>query len=209
MFSWIAAESCKGSCVPSDPTSDTVKVSPVDIDRKQQECERREGELRETQRKRAEEAECAARQRLERDQEQLEREREEERMRFERKRQEEEEETARIEEERREMARFEATERVRQEEEETRQQLQVWLKKNKYASVNSKKTKMMMARYPLHDAVAQRDAVTVRLLLRFGADLTLKNTSGRTAQEVAKNTKGCDDVLAAFVCQPQVKRGGA
>merc|ERR1712039_1004293 len=164
----------------------------------------------EEERKRAEAAERkrkeeqAAQQRLE--QERLEQERiareEEEKRR-------QEEETARIEADKRERARLEAEERARQEEAAARQQLEAWLKKNQYAGVNTKKSKMMSSRYPLHDAVSQRDDAVVRLLLRFGANATLKNSSGRTAQELAKNTKGCEAVLAVFASASQVQRGGA
>merc|ERR1712151_327776 len=103
----------------------------------------------------------------------------------------------------REQERLEAQERALQEENCARQQLDAWLQTNKYASVNTKKSKMMMARYPLHDAVTQRDATAVRLLLRFGADKSFKNSSGRTPHELAKHTKGCDEVLGAFASQSQ------
>merc|ERR1711920_164283 len=105
------------------------------------------------------------------------REREEERLRIEEQKR-QEELAARKEAERREQERIEAEARARREEEAARQKLDAWLQKNKYASVNTKKSKMMMARYPLHDAVSQCDADMVRLLLKFGADPALKNTSG-------------------------------
>merc|ERR1712039_143287 len=111
--------------------------------------------------------------------------------------------------ERREQERRAAEERARKEEASARQQLDAWLKKNNYTGVNAKKSKMMMARYPLHDATAQRDASAVRLLLRFGADATLKNTSGQTPGELAKKTKGCEDVLAVLSSHSQMRRGGA
>merc|ERR1712194_467426 len=148
------------------------------------------GQLRlEAERKHAEEAE---RQRLE--QERLERERAEceDRQRLER------EELVRQKEK-----------RAAKEEEAAQQKLQAWLQKNKYAGINTKKSKMMMVRYPLHDAVTQKDAAAVRLLLRFGADATSKNSSGRTAHDVARSTKGCEDVAAAFSSQTRVKAGGA
>merc|ERR1712217_911419 len=114
-----------------------------------------------------------------------------------------------IQSEHREKERVDAQERARKEEAAARQQLQAWLEKNKYASVNTKKSKMMRARYPLHDAVAQKDAAAVRLLLRFGADPALKNSSGRTPEEPARATKGSEQVAAAFASQSRVRVGGA
>merc|ERR1711908_98874 len=101
-----------------------------------------------------------------------------------------------------------ARERARQDEEAAHQQLQAWLDKNKYAGVNTKKSKMLMVRYPLHDAVTQKNAGAVRLLVRFGADATLKNSSGKTALDVARNMKGCEDLVAAFNSQTRINRGG-
>merc|ERR1711920_369982 len=130
-----------------------------------------------------------------------------ERQRLEKRRR--EEEAARVEAERAEKARVDAEERARQEEAAAQQRLQDWLKKNGYGGVNTQKSKMLMARYPLHDAVSQKDTEMVQLLLRFGADRSLKNTTGKTAQQLAEKTKGCDEVLTAFSSQTQQKRGGA
>jgi len=141
--------------------------------------------------------------------EERERQEEQERLRLLDEQRREAEGAARVEAEAREKEQRAARERARREEEAAQQQLQAWLQKNKYAGVNTKKSKMMMARYPLHDAVAQKDAPTVRLLLRFGSDSTLKNSSGKTANDVARNTKGCEDVVAAFSSQTRVKAGGA
>jgi len=227
MFSWIAGESCKASCVGADPTTDTVKFVAPDVTAEKEEEERRQQEQQqqlrlEAERKRAEEAE---RQRVEQarleqerkereerecaEREELARQQEQERLRLLEEQRRQAEESARAEAEAREKEEKAARERARREEEAAQQQLQAWLQKNNYASVNTKKSKMMSARYPLHDAVAQKDATAVRLLLRFGADATLKNSLGKTAQDVARNTKGCEDVVAAFSSQTRLKVGGA
>jgi len=230
MFSWIAGESCKGSCIGADPTTDTVKFVPADLNAEQQEQEKRQQELVERQeklrleleQKRAEEEE---RQRVEHERKERARKESEERERLEReehaRREEEErlrlleeqrrkdEEDARIEAERREKEERAARERARREQEAAKQQLQAWLDKNKYAEVNTKKSKMMMGRYPLHDAVSQKDANAVRLLLRFGADTTLKNSSGKTPQELANTTKGCEHVVTVFASHSRQRVGGA
>jgi len=225
MFSWIAGDSCKGSCIGSDPTTDTVRFVPPDVSADQQEQERRQQEMAEKQeqlrleleRTRADELE---RQRQERErqererkerqekerleQERLAREREEERLRLEEQRR-KEEEAVRLEAQRIEKERLAAQERARKDQE----QLQSWLQKNKYAGVNAKKTKLMLTRYPLHEAVYQKDATALRLLLRFGADPAAKNTSGKTAQELANSTKASEEILAAFTSQSRMKIGGA
>lgn len=226
MFSCIGAD-CKSTCVGADPITDTIKFVPDAADIQQQElqraemqeAERQERSRLEEERKRVEAAEHQRQlEKAVREREEKERREQQELARLaqehEEKRQ--QEEAARIQADKRERARLEAEQRACQEEAAARQQLEAWLKKNSYSGVNTKKKKMMMARYPLHDAVTQRDATTVRLLLRFGADKGLKNSSGRTAHELAKHksnrsgrSAACEEVLGVFASQSQVQRGGA
>jgi len=60
--------------------------------------------------------------------------------------------------------------------------------------VNSKKSSMLKARYPLHVAVKEQDAEMIKLLLCAGADKSLKNSSGYTpaqkAEKYSKQMKG-------------------
>merc|ERR1712032_13488 len=64
-------------------------------------------------------------------------------------------------------------------------QLGDWLSANGHAGVNSRKTKLLKARfwYPLHAAVRQLDSTMVTLLIRAGADVQQKDSSHRTPLE--------------------------
>lgn len=226
MFQWIVGQTCN-PCIPADPTADTVTfdndrfsaglsieesvhqaqaereyAAELERQRAEEAERRRQADLREQQWREGERREREEKERLEREkaeEEALERQRQEEAAAF-------------MEAERREQERLEAVvaeERRCQEEKAARRQLEAWLKKNNYATVNTKKSKLMTSNYPLHEATMQWDAAVVRLLLRFGADPSLKNSSNKTPLELATKTKGCEEVVAAFTCQSHVKRGGA
>lgn len=87
------------------------------------------------------------------------------------------------------------------EDNDGKDELDSWLKTNELSGVNSRKGSLMSRVYPLHVAVMQRDVRIVDLLLRFGADHKLKNSSMQTPRQLAmkKNRDGSyDRVLAAL-----------
>jgi len=76
---------------------------------------------------------------------------------------------------------------------ERRRALKQFLHKNGFAGVNdSKRVCLLWRSYPLHVAVEKKNLRVVEMLLAEGADPSLKNSSGRTAAEVAQrnNKKG-------------------
>eukprot|EP00930_Biecheleria_cincta_P079474 TRINITY_DN6732_c0_g1_i1.p1 TRINITY_DN6732_c0_g1~~TRINITY_DN6732_c0_g1_i1.p1 ORF type:complete len:245 (+),score=83.17 TRINITY_DN6732_c0_g1_i1:70-804(+) len=82
-----------------------------------------------------------------------------------------------------------------QNEEETKQRkalVAAFLKKHGFAEVNSSKRSLFGTSYPLHKAAENADDKIASMLLKEGAKLDQKNSSGRTAAEVAlkSNHKG-------------------
>lgn len=80
-------------------------------------------------------------------------------------------------------------------EEETKQckaLVAAFLKKHGFAEVNSSKRSLFSTSYPLHKAAENADDKIASMLLKEGAKLDQKNSSGRTAAEVAlkNNHKG-------------------
>uniref|UniRef100_A0A7S1F434 Uncharacterized protein n=1 Tax=Noctiluca scintillans TaxID=2966 RepID=A0A7S1F434_NOCSC len=99
-----------------------------------------------------------------------------------------------------EMERVEKDHEEKREEEEKRsvtnmEYLAVFLEKHGFAGVNNKKTDLRGWRYPLHVAVGERDVSAVRLLLKAGAQTSVKSTSGSTPLELARkpSTRGKPD----------------
>merc|ERR1711933_41552 len=93
-------------------------------------------------------------------------------------------------------------ERLRQEkqrEEELRQIRQAkvtsFLKAKGFASVNAPKRSMVKTTYPIIIAAEAGDPEMVEFLIKEGADPAQKNSSGKTAAEIAKkkNKKGSHD----------------
>merc|ERR1711924_344464 len=72
------------------------------------------------------------------------------------------------------------------EEEDAKQRLEDWLRQEKFTGVNDKRKSMMKSKFPLHSAVKRKDADTIQLLLRFGADPTSKDSNGLTAKDLAE-----------------------
>eukprot|EP00930_Biecheleria_cincta_P025857 TRINITY_DN18338_c0_g1_i1.p1 TRINITY_DN18338_c0_g1~~TRINITY_DN18338_c0_g1_i1.p1 ORF type:complete len:252 (-),score=45.58 TRINITY_DN18338_c0_g1_i1:285-959(-) len=66
------------------------------------------------------------------------------------------------------------------------EEIQAFLKKHGFSGVNSIKRYLMSSTYPLHKAAELGDEKMVALLLQKGADPSLKNSSSKTAAEVAK-----------------------
>lgn len=66
--------------------------------------------------------------------------------------------------------------------------------------------------YPLHVAAEQRNATIVEMLLKDGANATLKNSSGKTALQVAQkmNKAGSHDAVVRILGgEPKPRTGGA
>eukprot|EP00928_Gymnodinium_smaydae_P074918 TRINITY_DN57933_c0_g1_i1.p1 TRINITY_DN57933_c0_g1~~TRINITY_DN57933_c0_g1_i1.p1 ORF type:complete len:257 (+),score=52.11 TRINITY_DN57933_c0_g1_i1:66-836(+) len=79
--------------------------------------------------------------------------------------------------------------------------LQDFLKLHGFKGVNVKRTKLFQGKYPLHSAVKRNDASMVKLLLKFGADPTLTNSSGATPAALARRlqTSGSHDEILALL----------
>mmetsp|Transcript_45497 Transcript_45497/g.87461 ORF Transcript_45497/g.87461 Transcript_45497/m.87461 type:complete len:225 (+) Transcript_45497:62-736(+) len=69
-----------------------------------------------------------------------------------------------------------------------------FLRDNGFTSVNEAKRTLLRTTYPLHLAAEMGNARMVEMLIREGAELTLQNSAGRTALQVAReeNAKGGD-----------------
>lgn len=80
--------------------------------------------------------------------------------------------------------------------------LDAFLVSNGFDGVSNKRRRMLRPSiYPLHLAAEKGDDQLIRLLLEAGADRLLKDSSGRTAEDVArkKNKKGShDEALASL-----------
>ncbi|CAE8590730.1 unnamed protein product, partial [Polarella glacialis] len=61
-----------------------------------------------------------------------------------------------------------------------------FLKQNGFSGVNTAKKSMMSSTYPLIKAAELGNEKLVAMLIKSGADVTLKNSSGKTAAEVAQ-----------------------
>jgi hypothetical protein len=68
---------------------------------------------------------------------------------------------------------------------EDRRKVDDFLALKGFTGVNSKRTRMLKSKYPLHSAVKERSAELVMLLLNARADATLKNSAGLTPVQVA------------------------
>lgn len=92
--------------------------------------------------------------------------------------------------------------RLQQEQEERKKLVNDFLKRHGFVSVNSLKLSLISSTYPLHKAAELGDATMVSLLLQEGADCMQKNSSGKTAVQVAqrKDKAGSHrSVLAVFL----------
>lgn len=85
---------------------------------------------------------------------------------------------------------------------ESRELLEAWLRDNGFTEVNSEKRSLIKTVYPLHVAVSQRDAATVRLLLLEGADAEQRSSLNQTPLQLAEwsNRNGSHDEIVALLC---------
>jgi len=108
-------------------------------------------------------------------------------------------EEAKREREARERAEEEAR-RARKEREDA-EKVAAFLRAKGFSGVTTGRRKMLKTSYPLHAAVADKDAEMVALLLQAGADPAQKNSSGATPEQQALklNKNGSHEaVLARF-----------
>jgi len=217
---------CAGPCSGSNPTTDSVRVdvsavgAAAEAERlraEQEEAERlaREEDEREAQRL----AEQEAQQRAE-EEERL-RQEEEARLRLQEQRAREERE--RIEEEKRraaeEKARREEAERQARlkEERERKEALDAFCRQHGFADISAPRRSgcavwSAATTYPLHWAAELADARIVGLLLKEGVDTKQKNSSGKTAAQVAqkKDKNGShQEVKRLLACTAAPQAGGA
>jgi len=115
-------------------------------------------------------------------------------------------ERQRLEEEK--AAREEELRRLEEEAKERQEVLKAFLKENGFPfgaplNANASKRTMMKTTYPLHSAAEAGRSTVVEMLLKEGAEPSLKNSSGRTAAELAqkKDKKGSHaEVLRLLGC---------
>jgi len=197
---------CK-ACSGSDPAQDTVKFDASALAKQQQEAEQaaaaaKEAERRQQQereearlREEARQAEAEA-QRRRAEEAELQRQQEEERRRAE-----EQERLARLqqeeEEQRRAIERAQAEQRAEQERQERevaeararKSAVAAFLKEHGFkGGVSDAKKSMMSTTYPLHTAAKAGNARMVEMLLKEGASVAQKNSSGKTAAQVAEKS---------------------
>lgn len=91
-----------------------------------------------------------------------------------------------------------------------RAEMRAFLNTNGFVTAHGAKiTRTGKVEYPLHVAARQRNLQVVRLLVEFGADVSQRNSAGRTAEDVAlrKNSRGSnDEVLEALRRAAQKER---
>jgi len=80
-----------------------------------------------------------------------------------------------------------------------------FLKAKGFSSVTASRRKMLKTSYPLHVAVADKDAEMVELLLEAGADPAQKNSSSATPEQQALklNKNGSHDAVLAKLRRPE------
>ncbi|CAE7304674.1 unnamed protein product [Symbiodinium necroappetens] len=78
------------------------------------------------------------------------------------------------------------------------QSIAVFLKKHGFSGINVPKRGCFRKTFALHKAAELADVATTTLLLAEGADVSLRNSSGRTAADVAKKIDNCGSHAAVF-----------
>lgn len=105
----------------------------------------------------------------------------------------------------------EAQERMEEEARRARKErldaekVTAFLKAKGFSGVTVGRRKMLKTSYPLHVAVADRDAEMVELLLQAGADAAQKNSSGATPEQQALklNKNGSHEAVLAKFRRPE------
>mmetsp|Transcript_11454 Transcript_11454/g.35447 ORF Transcript_11454/g.35447 Transcript_11454/m.35447 type:complete len:207 (+) Transcript_11454:110-730(+) len=199
---------CKAVCTPSDPTTDSVRFDMAAVTQAREEEQRRQQEA-----KRLEEE--FLRQEEERLQQEELRKQEQERLRREEQRKQEEERVRLEEKARQERERRAEAERLR-EEKLRQEELQAFFKKNGFVDAHTPKLSSTLLgsskTYPLHCAAELGEARIVELLLKEGVDPTQRNSSKKTAAQIAqKKNKGRshDAVLRLLAGPARPGSGGA
>lgn len=98
--------------------------------------------------------------------------------------------------------------RLEKERQDREKAIATFLKQNGFtAGVNGAKKSFMSSSYPLHKAAESGDVKIVTMLLREGADPSQKNSSGKTALEVAKkkDNKGSHSKVVTTLSTAQTK----
>uniref|UniRef100_A0A7S0AVJ9 Uncharacterized protein n=1 Tax=Pyrodinium bahamense TaxID=73915 RepID=A0A7S0AVJ9_9DINO len=212
---------CKCECRPTDVQFETVKLhyDPVDGEHELEEGDAQELAARHMQGQEAYE-------RVEEEEEKRQRHLSEEQRLL--------EEAQRAEEEAQERVRLEEEERLRLEREvearrealrlwqekemrERRKALDLFYQQNGFLGINEPRRSgcsvwAATVTYPLHWAAELADACTVEMLLKEGADVTLKNSAGKTALQVAqKRDRGGSHESVLRLLGPEAKPrvGGA
>mmetsp|Transcript_82703 Transcript_82703/g.192153 ORF Transcript_82703/g.192153 Transcript_82703/m.192153 type:complete len:233 (-) Transcript_82703:102-800(-) len=230
---------CKSTCSASDHATDSVKVDPAAIVRERQEAERAARaqqealETAEQERRLQNEAERARLEEERQRQEELQLQEEQARARREEEeRAQREQERARREQE--EKARLELEEQVRREQERVRlekeeqaqrreveerqEALSQFYARNGFTGINDPRRSgcavlRAVTTYPLHCAAEAGDERVVSMLLKEGAATLQKDSSGRTAAQVAqrKNKGGSHEGVLRALGVPAAKPrvGGA
>jgi len=86
-----------------------------------------------------------------------------------------------------------------------REAVATFLVENGFTGVTAKRKRLVFATYPLHVAAEKGDALLISYLLEEGADAQQRNSTGRTALQVArrKNKDGShDEALRALGAEP-------
>jgi len=179
-------------CVPADPAPDTVRFDMAALAKAQAD----EAAKEEQRRADAQEAERAEEQRRADEEARARRRAEAERLRGEEERaQQEAEQRAAAEavrvaeeaEQREAAERAEASERAAAAAHRRKTEVAAFLQKNGFTNgVAGPKKCMTKTKYPLHTAAKRGGAFMVEMLLQEGADATQKDSTGRTAAQVAQ-----------------------
>ena len=182
------------ACNPPNPTANTVKVNMEDIAKRDADADAKIKEEKRIKEELA--AKEAARLVAEKEAKELEERRKAEEKESQRQ-QEERERKAKEDDEAASAA--EEKKRAEQEAVQLKNEVMAWLKKQGFTAVNAPKKSFFSSTYALHKAAEAGNVKMVGGLLEQGANPALKNSSGKTAQEVVMQKKKADshqEVLA-------------